>query len=1127
MTSKPTFATNRTRTGETVAAAINDHVEWVANRWSTLPRLSIATAYVNPGGLHLLEPALTEHTGLVRLLIGAEPDPPTARIRMLDDDTDNVERGLAGNVRTMTEDRDLLGFTIEAEASARRFVEWLGLESVEVRRFERGFLHGKAYLVDDPTDEDAEGALAGSSNLTFAGLAKNHELNLGHYDPATVNLVRDWFEEMWAESVDYKRTLVELFGRRFELHSPYLIYLRMLYEKYGAEVRALAEASPSGLALASFQQDGVTLANWILAKYSGVVVADGVGLGKTYIAGELIRQAVEDRRQRVLVVAPAALRDGPWRAFQRDQLFSFEVVSFEELAGDLELVDDGAGHYLGHARNDYALVVIDEAHAFRTLGTKRSLALERLLEGSPPKAVVLLTATPVNNSLWDLYNLLAFFVRNDATFASVGIPSLRDRFAEASRIDPEDLDPSHLYDVLSPVVVRRTRSYVKEYYPDAEVDGRRISFPTPRVTAVTYNLAGAYPDLLGRIETAMPETDEPVATRLERGDETLALARYTPSSYQSAGTGLPRHYESQLSGLLRSGLLKRFESSSFAFASTCETMAVSCDAFLTLLDRGLVATGEALRELATSDSDDLDELVAAKGEAWTVESVTDYDVEALRAQVLADRDLLRSWSDDARSIRPQDDPKLRALRQTLLDILAASRTGAVDEETQRDRRKVIIFSHFADTVRWVKDYLDLELVAPEFAEYRDRVAVMEGSDRGTSSEARVLFGFAPRTTEAPSSYEDSFDVLVTTDVLSEGVNLQQAQHVINFDLPWNPMRLVQRNGRIDRIGSSHREVFSHCFMPDAELDRLLNLERRLRSKIVQAATSVGTEGEILPGSAVLDQTFTEALDVIEQIRRGEAEFLSGPADASSVEELRQQLRAGLENPLMARSVEALAWGSGSGKAVEGADPGYVFCARVGNHEDVQFRYISLPDPLEPKVIPDVLTCLRRAHSSSTTERRLDESTYEGAFAAWDLARRDIYETWTHLTDIRNLQPDIPKAMRDAVALIDRCPPPELDQPQVELLHDTLQAPYPERILRQVRAILASESPDLEKATGLAELTRRLALTAPPDPKPLPVIDLSDVNLMCWIAIVPATEGDDPIARTVAEQLGELPVGDKL
>ena len=162
---------------------------------------------------------------------------------------------------------------------------------------------------------------------------------------------------------------------------------------------------------------------------------------------------------------------------------------------------------LAHDVNDYAMVVVDESHAFRSSATQRADALELASGGSPPKALVMLTATPVNNSLWDLYNLLAYFVRNDAEFASVGIPSLRERFKRAAATDPDALDPNHLYDVLSPVVVRRTRSYVKHYYADAtlEINGeqKRITFPEPKVLPVTYQLSGVFPGLLQRVGHAL------------------------------------------------------------------------------------------------------------------------------------------------------------------------------------------------------------------------------------------------------------------------------------------------------------------------------------------------------------------------------------------------------------------------------------------------------------------------------------------------------------------------------------------------------------------------------------------------------------------------------------------------
>jgi hypothetical protein len=1109
---KSTFATNRADRGETVAAAISGHLEWLDATWKKPFRVSIATAYLNPGGFLLIEEALKK-VSAVRLLVGAEPEPPLAQLRPINDEDGPMRRALDGYQRTIEQDRDLLGFTSEADASARRLVAWLRTESVEVRRLENGFLHGKAYLVDT----DDEGVIAGSSNFTHAGLARNRELNLGHYDPKDVEPVREWFDELWEEAKPYD--LASVFDARFEAHSPYLIYLRMLYEKYGADVEALAKGDPFGLHLATFQADGVRLAERILSRYSGVVVADGVGLGKTFLAGELIRQAVEDRRQRVLVIAPAALRDGPWAGFLSRHLFNFEIVSFDELAMDQQLMPDRpqSRPVLRHDRNGYALVVVDEAHAFRSPSTVRAEALNRLLEGTPAKGLILLTATPVNNSLWDLYNLLAYFVRNDAEFAATGTPSLRERFKEASAMDPDALDPSYLFDVLSPVVVRRTRSYVKHYYPDAEVeiDGvkKRITFPKAEVRPVIYDISSVLPGFLDDFALALdvPSNDPTegsegaglsASERRAAGEEVLTLARYAPSAYRLQGKGAEA-YERQVAGLLRSGLLKRFESSAHAFANTCETMATSHDAFLAVLDQGWVATGEALVELAASDTDELEELVANRDEKWNATPAGEYDIDRLRLDVENDRELLRSWAARARSVTFATDPKLAALVAELRLIIDEAASDVGEDSSERDRRKVIVFSYFADTAKWIHAYLEQAVhEVPSLAPFANRLVLVTGSD-SESEHRRALFGFAPITTEAPPGQDDLFDVMVTTDVLAEGVNLQQARHIVNYDLPWNPMRLVQRHGRIDRIGSPHTRVWVRCFMPDAELDELLHLEARLHRKITQAAQAVGVEGTIIPGSTVADRVYTEAREVIDEIRAGDTAFLDDAARGRSVEEYRQQLRQGLESPYVAGQLKRLAWGSGTGKQVRGADRGFVFCARVGDSSELQFRYVTLDDQERPIILGDVLSCLRHAESATDTERVLNEATHAMAYVAWAAARQNILESWMWATDPRNLAPEVPRVMREAAELIRKFPPPGIDQSAADRLYDVLNAPYAERVRRQVREVLQSEDSPEERSSTLADLVERLALTPPTLPAPLPIIEEDDIHLVCWMAIVPS------------------------
>ena len=1139
---KPELATNRA--GRTVAEALNGYITHAATGFVGGARLDIATAYFNAGGYSLLADSLDRLTG-ARLLLGAEPMPPENRTRVLGDESARPERAAAtrlrraleGHERDLTIDRDLLGFSVEADAAVRRLVAWLRSGAVQVRRLEGRFLHGKAFLVSDRS----HGVVAGSSNFTRAGLSTNLELNLGNYSPHVVGQVHEWFEELWAEAVDYD--LAGLFEGRFEPHPPQLIYLRMLWQLYGADLAAEAEAEGAPqIHLTSFQTDGLWRARRILDDRNGVLIADEVGLGKTFLAGELIREAALDRRQRVLVVTPATLRDGPWRAFRAEFNLPMELISYEELALDERLNPDHARGTRLAARqvNDYAMVVIDEAQNLRNPSTQRADALRRLLAGTPPKKLVLLSATPVNNSLWDLYYLLSYFLRNDATFADVGIRSLRDHFATAMAQNPGDLTPEHLFDVLDAVAVRRTRSFVKRFYPNDTVrlDGRPqpISFPTPRVRKVSYDLDAVLPGFFDRIAVALDPDDE------SDNPGALTLARYSPSQYR-----LDRAldtYELQLAGLLRSGLLKRFESSPHAFAETCDRMATSHDAFLSLLEVGRVATGEALADWVATDSDDIEDVdLYLDAHVSVTDDAAQYEVGRLRSHVARDRDLLRSFVETARTVTRADDPTLAELVQQLAAIAAeAEATGLGDEDVQ-DRRKVLIFSYYADTVDWIVEFLEeVSATDPRLAPYRGRIASLSGST-GSPNKESVVWGFAPRTTDAPEGFdEDRYDIVVTTDVLAEGVNLQQARHIINYDLPWNPMRLVQRHGRIDRIGSRHAEVFIRCVFPDARLDDLLGLEERLHRKLTQAAASIGV-GEVLPEQAGRDISFTETREEIERIRREDAGLFErgGTArGALSGEEYRQELRRAVEQGY-GDLIESLPWGSGSGMAVvdAGEQAGYVFCIQVGDRPQPLFRYVERPDrtpqeteggdaggrPAErsrqtlpptaaggsdrtsgcgsPRVVTETLACLDRARPPGGFEAPhvLDDDTHRGAFDAWEIARADIVERWNFLADKANLEPKVPPALRRAAEVLRSNPPGGLTQDETDRAIDAICAPYPERIIRTFRAAMAGAGDPGEQAANVLGVVRSHGLEPYTPPQPLPEITADDVHLVCWLALV--------------------------
>ena len=1129
---KPELVVNRG--GRTVAEALCGFISHAATGFVGGASLDVVTAYFNVGGYALLADSMDQLSG-VRLLLGAEPTPPENPRRALRSESANPHRAartrlrqaLDGHEQNLVIERDHLGFTPEVDAATRRLVQWLRSDTVQVRRLEGRFIHGKAFLISD----HAHGVVAGSSNFTYAGLATNLELNLGNYSPHVVGQVQDWFKELWDEAVDYD--LAALFEARFEPHSPQLVYLRMLWEFYGAELQeeAAAEGAPQ-IHLTAFQSDGLYRARRILEEHNGVLVADEVGLGKTFLAGELIREAALDRRQRVLVITPATLRDGPWRAFRADHNLPMELVSYEELMGDARLnprhnttarkleADINGNTNSGSMRhnalalrrkleadiNDYAMVVIDEAHNLRNPSTQRASALRELLKGSPPKKLVMLTATPVNNSLWDLYHLLGYFLRNDAVFADTGIRSLREHFAHAMAVNPDDLTPEHLFDVLDSVAVRRTRSFVKRFYPNDTIrlgdKEQAIVFPTPRVRKINYKLDDVLPGFFDRFARSLdPEAnaDDP---------EVLSLARYSPSQYRLDNE--VEAYELQLAGLLRSGLLKRFESSPHAFAETCERMAVSHDAFLSLVDNGRVAAGDALADWIATDSDEMNDAQLDSyldGIVGLSDDAALYDIERLRENAERDRDLLRSFSAEARTVTQAEDPNLAVLVEELAAIAAEAASEGIGSADERNRRKVLIFSYFADTVDWVYEHLVAAAQTDErLTPYRNRIASLSGSS-GTDNKESVLWGFAPLTTDAPEGFsDDRFDIVVTTDVLAEGVNLQQARHIVNYDLPWNPMRLVQRHGRIDRIGSHHKEVFLRCVFPDDRLDDLLGLEERLHTKLAQAAASIGV-GEVLPDQAAqVEINFMETREEIERLRNEDAGIFDRGGTgrgALSGEEFRQELRQALEDADLARQIQSLPWGSGSGMSAvaAGGRPGYVFCARIGDHSRPLFRFVETGGAGH-EVVDETLACLDMARPPAgfNTGRRLDDAAIEGAFAAWKTARDHIVDQWNFMADKANLEPKIAPRLRRAADIVRENPPPGSTQDEIDRAIDTINAPYPERTIRTIQAAVRSSSNPVKQAEKILEVIQTLGLEPYVPPDPLPEITLSDIYLVAWLVL---------------------------
>ena len=723
--------------------------------------------------------------------------------------------------------------------------------------------------------------------------------------------------------------------------------------------------------------------------------------------------------------------------------------------------------------------------------------------------LLLLTATPVNNSLWDLYHLLRYFLRQDAHFADRGILSIRQRFERAMHEDPSSLGPDLLYPIIDATTVKRTRQFVKKHYGGDTIPGpdgapRPIVFPRPKAIAVRYGLDDLLPGFFDRLERALDPDAGPDA------DETLSFARYAPNDrLRERGDEDETGRGRALAALLRSGLLKRFESSAFAFRRTVEKMAAEHTTFLRALDAGRVVTTAFMREISADDDEDTFDAILA-GTEHSVDAAL-YDAAGLRAAVARDRAILLALAGAVAEITPGRDPKLRALADALAKIAGQAERDAVDAGDEAQKRKVLVFSYFADTVEWIRRYLGQAFEArPELAVWRGRMAAVGGADAidGVSRHAAAL-GFAPVTMEAPEGRNaDLYDLLISTDVLAEGANLQQCRHVVNFDVPWNPMRLVQRHGRIDRIGSPHDRVFMRTIFPADRLDRLLDLERRILEKLARAAASVGVAAPI-PGAARGGQVFTETRREIERLLAEDASLYEcgGAGGAAQTgEEYRQTLRKALAQDR--ERILSMPWKAGSGM-VRGARRGIFFCAVVGRESSCErtfLRFVAGGADWRPAagggaIERELGACLRLIECEPETPAWFPEALAEAVYDFWDAARADILCDWTRETDPANLQPAVRALNRRVAAHIRAHPPSGMEGRAVERALDILESPWPRREEVMLRGWYAEPAPT--RAAHSAVLVGRVletGLEPARPPRPLPPIEPGDIELLCWMGV---------------------------
>lgn len=693
-------------------------------------------------------------------------------------------------------------------------------------------------------------------------------------------LLATWFDELWSGLPDAgvaRTKLLEHLAEATAHKTPQDVYFLTLLHLFRDLGETLDEEriikSATGIKnthvwnkLFPFQRDGVLGAIDKLERIGGCIIADSVGLGKTFQALAVIKY-YELRNDRVLVLCPKRLRDN-WTLYKandrRNALatdrFNYDVLNHTDLSRDGGLSGDVDLAYVNWG--NYDLVVIDESHNFRNKATHKGretrydMLMNRIIKSGVKTKVLMLSATPVNNRLADLKNQIAFVTEGyDNALLSYGITSIEATVRQAQaqfnrwlKFDEETRKPSLLmemlgfdyFKLLDLLTIARSRKHIERYYGLKET--------------------GKFPE---RLQPINLKADVDSSARFppirEINDEIrrLTLATYAPLRYvlphkQAAydekystevrgGQGVFRQAdrEESLVHLLRVNLLKRMESSVASFALTLRRQLADVDKLIAKIDAHADSVEEVLIEDVEVDDAAFEPLLIGKKVKVLVQDV---DRVRWRQDLEEDRDRLARLLDVAEEIIPNRDAKLSALRDAIAKKVA--------DPINPDNRKIIIFTAFADTA----GYLYEELAGWARAELGVNSALVTGAggNKTTLKGVRtdlggILTAFSPRSKERPADMagEGEIDLLIATDCISEGQNLQDCDYLVNYDIHWNPVRIIQRFGRIDRIGSPNTTIQLVNFWPNMELNEYINLEQRVSGRMVLLDISATGEENVI------------------------------------------------------------------------------------------------------------------------------------------------------------------------------------------------------------------------------------------------------------------------------------------
>ena len=776
----------------------------------------ILVGYFRTSGFFKMYDAL-ESVEKIRILVGLNVDRFTVKIfdRMQQEIKYTAvpiaegKEAVAEDVEKEFEDAPT---TAEVEKGVRIFIDWLKSGKLEMRMYIQAPIHAKVYIMrkDPEKVPDMFGSvITGSSNFSEAGLLNNLEFNVELKDSPDVKFALKKFEELWEKAVDIRDTFVESVEQRTWLRgdiTPYQLYLKTLYEFFKEEINTDKEnfetLLPEGYMRLQYQTDAVTQARQKLDAYNGVFISDVVGLGKTYICAMLANTF--NRNTYKLFICPPVLVD-----YWRSVLQEFDVARCDvESLGKLDKI-------IARGIDKYSYVFVDEAHRFRNSDTEAFTLLHQICKD---KKVILISATPINNYTSDIENQIYLFqAKQSGTINGIkniegffrGLNSKLHQYPKGSMAYLKQLrDNSEVIrdKLLREVMIRRTRGEIQEYYAD-DLEKQGLTFPK----------AGSPEKIVYTFDEVTDET----FNETMRVIRNFKYARYTPLLYLRDKKKYATMLAAQrnMGGFMKGILVKRLESSFHAFRMTLSRFIDSYEKFIYMYKTGEVYISKKIDVYELLDDGNLEKLLyfIEQNDVMKFRS-TEFEARFI-TELEQDLGQLKSLQTMWSFIKV--DPKLDEFRSNLTSnpIMVG--------------KKIIVFTESKETAEYLSERLkDL---------YEDRIVFYSGQSSATL-KIQIEDSFNPKN---KSKNNDKFDLLITTDVLAEGINLHRANVLVNYDLPWNPTRIMQRVGRINRVGTEFDRIYVFNFFPTAQSHAQVPMEDRILEKLQAFHDTLGEDFKYL------------------------------------------------------------------------------------------------------------------------------------------------------------------------------------------------------------------------------------------------------------------------------------------